>query len=174
MKNFSDYFKSKLSQKICGRGLPIWTAGWISIQEPSPVPFPNMLVGSALGKLGIPFCRCNRGVAQEVFNCHQGNTCFQHMCRAGMAHGMGRIFGLQKHLRMLFSGFCNILFVDFLNTGNRHMFVGLAGEDMAVQVMGDTPPGSVFDRPAHCFPEAHSFCNSLHKLPEAFPARFPR
>ena len=88
-----------------------------------------MLVGSGLGKLGISFCRSNRGVAQEVFNRHQGNTSFQHMCGGGMAHGVGRIFGLQKHSWMLFSGLGNILFVDFLNTGNGHMFMSLAGKD---------------------------------------------
>ena len=43
-----------------------------------------MLVGSGLGKLGIPFCRSNRGMAQKVFNRHQGNTSFQHMCGGGM------------------------------------------------------------------------------------------
>ena len=35
-----------------------------------------------------------------------------------MAHGVGRIFGLQKYSRMPFSGFGNVFFVDFLNTGN--------------------------------------------------------
>jgi hypothetical protein len=42
---------------------------------------------------------------------------------------VGRIFGLQKHSWMLFSGLGNILFVDFLNTGNGHMFMSLAGKD---------------------------------------------
>ena len=120
--------------------MPPGTARWISINEPSPVPFPDMLVCSGLGKLSIPFCRSNRGVAQEVFNRHQGDTSFQHMCSSRMAHGVWRILGLQKHPWMLFSGLGNIFFVDFFNTGNGHMFMGLAGKDMAVQVVGDAPP----------------------------------
>ena len=62
------------------------------------------------------------------------------MCGGGMAHSVWRIFGLQKHSWMLFSGLGNMLFVDFLNTGNGHMFMSLAGKDIAVQFMGDTPP----------------------------------
>lgn len=64
--------------------MPPGAARWISIDEPSPVPFPDMFVGSGLGKLGISFCRSNRGVAQEVFYYHQGDTSFQHMCSGRM------------------------------------------------------------------------------------------
>ena len=53
--------------------MPPGAARWISIDEPSPVPFPDMFVG-----------RSNRGVAQEVFYCHQGDTSFQHMCSGRM------------------------------------------------------------------------------------------
>ena len=36
-------FKRNSFQKICGRGLPLWIIGWISIPKPSPVPFSDML-----------------------------------------------------------------------------------------------------------------------------------
>ncbi len=45
----------------------LWTVSWSSIQKPSSVPFPDVLVRDALGKLGIPFCRCHRDVAQKIF-----------------------------------------------------------------------------------------------------------
>lgn len=75
-------------------------------------------------------------MSEKVFDCHDRDSCLQYMGGGCVAHSMRGIAFFQKHFRMSRPCKGDIFFINLLNTGNGHLRMCLAGENIRFQFSG--------------------------------------
>ena len=102
------------------------------LRKPFSIPLANVLVDRSLGERSISLSRSDRCVTEEVLNCHDRHSGFQHMGRGRMPHCMRRVAFFPEEGWVMRFAECHVLLEDDPNTGNGHMLVRLAAKNVTV------------------------------------------